>query len=318
MKYIKKGQIIAGAILLGFDWIDEDSIKMLADSFIKDNPEYNYLDYNAKEYLKYLSHQGNKYILVRKQYEEGGYIKPDAAVELDNLVGPEITEFYQNLNIEKFVLLKLWNIVSYSSQNEDLLFSKFEQEYLRKLKEKGCLEITADETSLTGESQVTISKRGGLELFKYLHPDDLDRFKDELKIKRINTDILDDFLIEQEILIHSTILEDVGDVLTVERLEEYCKSKVINFFQPGQSRIDFRKLNDYNKVAQMLTIYDDAHSICVCHPNHIFAGEKVLGNGVHDITSIAWDDINPSKMIKKAIIKSLLCQELLGNIQLVD
>ena len=314
-KYINKGQIIAGSILLGFDWVDEDSINLLSSIFTKEHPQQSYMPSIPKEYYKYIYHQGNKYFFHRKLEEKASELKL-AELELFNLVGPEVAAFYQNLNMEGFLLNKIFKLgESYLSGNEDLLFSKFEQEYIQRLKENGCLEVNSSGTENAYETQMTFTDNGRLALFKYLNKEELDMFKEKLRAKGINSNVLDQYLISKNLLV-SCATGDTENIISIESLEDYCKAHGLKLYVHDINKIDFTKLNlnrngnnDHDKISNLFTIFDDGHSIYICHPNHIFRENSIINKETHDITSINWDDIDPSKMLEKGNCKQFIMSD---------
>ena len=56
--------------------------------------------------------------------------------------------------------------------------------------------------------------------------------------------------------------------------------------------------NGKKVIQDILSVWDDGHCIYICHPNHIFAGAKLITKDNREIENINWNDIDIEKMYR--------------------
>ena len=269
-KIFTLGQIIAGAIVKGFDRLDDKTISMLVTEFKREHKDYVYKRDFLPEWDCYLDYQEEKFYLRRDLKHDDKMIVKS---KLKELAGLDVSKFYDELNVQGFVLNKIYEKGgSYHIGIEENIFSNFEQEYVDEMYEWGYFSLYYDEYEVE-DNRVFLSQYGKLALFKYLYKEELERFKKELKSRRINEQILDDYLLSEDLS-----ETHIWSILNVDKLKQYCNEYDRALPENGASEVYFNKI-DLSKnsdgsgrkiISDLLTVFDNGHCIYVCHPNHIF------------------------------------------------
>lgn len=298
-------QIIAGALLLGFKNLSKVDITLLAEDFLKKNPDYNLKELELDYLLKYVKIE-NGIISLKDNYVLGLYIpENDSTLEkrLEQIAGARIRKYLNTFDMEEFLLRKIEYYSVLHTDDIDNLLCKKQQEELNKLYDKGYLTTYWLEDAIYDDTKVTtLSDYGRLKLFKIDYFEELTRFTEELKSMRYDTSILDDFLLKQDLEL------PVWSVLNIENLEQFCNDYNRAITEPGASGVNFERLesvkgsifddNGKKVIQDMLSVWDDGHCIYICHPNHIFDGAKPITHDVRNIKCINWDDIDIEKMFR--------------------
>lgn len=305
-KIFTLGQIIAGAIVKGFDRLDDKTISMLVTEFKREHKDYVYKRDFLPEWDCYFDYQEEKFYLRRDLKRDDKMIVKNKLKELSGL---DVCKFYDELNVHGFVLNKIYEKGgSYSIGIEENIFSKFEQEYVDEMYEWGYFSVDYDEYEVE-DNCVFLSQYGKLALFKYLYKEELERFKKELKSRRINEQVLDDYLLSEDLS-----ETHIWSILNVDKLKQYCNEYDRALPENGASEVYFNKI-DLSKnsdgggrkiISDLLTVFDNGHCIYVCHPNHIFGGAPLLTEDVYDINNVNWDYINIDNMKDKNDFKEFL------------
>lgn len=305
-KIFTLGQIIAGAIVKGFDRLDDKTISMLVTEFKREHKDYVYKRDFLPEWDCYLDYQEEKFYLRRDLKHDDKMIVKS---KLKELAGLDVSKFYDELNVQGFVLNKIYEKGgSYHIGIEENIFSNFEQEYVDEMYEWGYFSVDYDEYEVE-DNRVFLSQYGKLALFKYLYKEELERFKKELKSRRINEQILDDYLLSEDLS-----ETHIWSILNVDKLKQYCNEYDRALPENGASEVYFNKI-DLSKnsdgsgrkiISDLLTVFDNGHCIYVCHPNHIFGGAPLLTEDVYDINNVNWDYINIDNMKDKNDFKEFL------------
>lgn len=300
------GQIIAGAIVKGFDGLDDETISMLVNEFKREHKDYVYKRDFIPEWDCYLDYQEEKFYLRRDLKHNDKIIVKS---KLRDFAGLDVSKFYDELNVHGFVLNKIYEKGgSYRIGFADNIFSKFEQEYVDEMYEWGYFGVDYDEYDVD-DNLVFLTQCGKLALFKYLYKEELERFKKELKSRRINEQVLDGYLLNEDLSeIH------IWSILNVDKLNQYCNEYGKVFPENSTSEVHFNKIDlsknsdgsDRKIISDLLTVFDNGHCIYVCHPNHIFNGYPLLTEDVYDINNINWDYINIDKMKDKNDFKEFI------------
>ena len=301
---VSLGEIIAGAFYIGFDRLDKRTIDLLVEEFKEEYKDYSYNNDFLKDWYKYLEYHDDKFYL-RSDLKLSSYLedeKMSVRRKLQELSGSTVSKFYSDLNTYKFLLKKIYKMGgSYPSEYESNIFSKYERVYLDTMyNELGYLNVMHDEFDYGELPTVFLSDYGKVVLFKSIYKEEIKIFKEEMKSRRIDDNLLDDYLLTRD------LLEDgIWDILNVDYLKEYCNKYDRAFLEEGAREVYFNKL-DLSKnsdgsgkkaLTNLFTIFDDGHTIYVCHPNHIF--HNIITPDIEDITNINWDDIDMNKMFEK-------------------
>ena len=90
-------------------------------------------------------------------------------------------------------------------------------------------------------------------------------------------------------------------------------------FENRTSEINYKRLksvygsffDDEGKkiIEDILSVWDDGHCIYICHPNHIFAGNKLITKDNREIKNINWNDIDINKMFRINDYKTFISPE---------
>lgn len=172
-KIFTLGQIIAGAIVKGFDRLDDKTISMLVTEFKREHKDYVYKRDFLPEWDCYLDYQEEKFYLRRDLKHDDKMIVKS---KLKELAGLDVSKFYDELNVHRFVLNKIYEKGgSYHIGIEENIFSNFEQEYVDEMYEWGYFSVDYDEYEVE-DNRVFLSQYGKLALFKYLYKEELERF----------------------------------------------------------------------------------------------------------------------------------------------
>lgn len=249
---LKMEQIIAGALLLGFDRFYSADITLLAKDFLKKNPgyelknldwEYIHTGYEFQYFdlqcickfinIKYGEITLKDGLTMKSSETENG---SDLEKILDQIVGDHIRIYINNLDIEAFVLRKI-NIHEFSEWDIERLFCDKQQEIMDILYEKGYLtRFWENDCKIT-----KLSNRGKVKLFKIDYAEELTRFTEKLKSMSYDVNLLDDFLLKQDLEL------PVWDILNIESLEQFCNDYDRAISEPNVSEVYFEGLERVKK-----------------------------------------------------------------------
>ncbi len=295
-------QLVAGA-LLKFDRVSSLDIFLLAKSFLKRNPDYELSDMKL-DYLKdYVEVEEGK-ISLKNGLNLDSYVPQNESnlrKRLEQIAGACIRKYFQEFDIEEFMIRKIEHYSGIREDDMDSIFCKTQQEELKKLDEKGYLTTTwQDEAIYDDYRETRLSDFGKLRLFKIDNVEEIRRFIEILSM-RYDTSLLDDFLIKQDLDM------PVWSVLDLVKLEEFCNCYDRAISEEGASSINLIRLQSDKKtildeqgkklMENMLSVWDN-HCIHICHPNHLFAGAKPITADVREMVNINWDDIDVEKMLR--------------------
>ena len=242
-------QIIAGALLLNFDNISNVDISLLAEDFLKKNPNYS-LDAENSDYInKYIKTQ-NGQISLKDGLNMDSYIPENESnlrKRLEQIAGARIRKYLETFNIEEFMLRKIKHYSRLQVDIIDSLLCKKQQEELEKLDDKGYLTTFWEEDAIYDDTKViALSDYGKIKLFKIDYAEELGRFIEELKSLRYDINLLDDFLLKQDLEL------PVWSVLNIENLEQFCNDYDRAITEPGASGVYFERLE-----SKKGSIFDD-------------------------------------------------------------
>ena len=229
--------------------------------------------------------------------------KSNLRKRLEQIAGARIRKYLETFDIEEFILRKIKFYSTIPVDKIDNLLCKRQQEELNRLDDQGYLTSYWEEESIHDDYKViTLSDCGKIKLFKIDYDIEIERFIAELKSLRYDVNLLDDFLLRQDLEL------PVWNILNIQNLEQFCNDYDRAIAEPGASGVCFERLENVRgsifdetgkKVIQdMLSVWDDGHCIYICHPNHIFDGAKPITKDVRNIRFINWDDIDIEKMFR--------------------
>lgn len=310
---LHKEQMIAGG-LLKFESVSNLDIAVLIFDFFHKYPDYEV---------------NNDELASIRDYVEinDGVISLKSGLNLESILGNELTlrerleqiagdcinNYCQNLDIEEFILRKIDHRSGVIEDRKNNLFCKIQQEKLKKLEEKGyVITIWQREAIYDDYREIKLSIFGKLKLFKIDSAKEISRFTEMLKSMRYDTNLLDDFLLKQDLDM------PVWSVLDLEKLAEFCSFYDRAISEEGVSSIDFARLQSDEKtilkeqgrqfMRGMLGVWSN-NCIHICHPNHLFAGTKLLTKDVRELVNVNWDDIDIEKMLDKKDYKTFVSDD---------
>lgn len=296
-------QLVAGA-LLSFEKISSVDISLLVKDFARKYPDYEFVDLNWN-YLKDLVAFDDDNISLKDGSDLNSYVSANESKlkkRLEEIAGSRVRKYFQELDLEEFMLRKIAYYSSIKEDNLDNLFCNSQQEMLKKLNDKHYLStIWNDDTLWDDYREIRLSNLGKLRLFKIDYAKEIKEFVERLKSMRYDVSLLDDFLIKQDLDM------PVGAILSLEKLKSFCNCYDRAMTEDGVSEINFMKLASDKKtilddsgkdlMENMLAVWD-SHCIHICHPNHLFAGAKALTPDVREMVNINWDDIDIERMLR--------------------
>ena len=296
-------QIIAGALLLGFDNISKVDLKLLYEDFLNKNPNYSF-DAEETGYInRYIKTENDK-IVLKDGLTLDSYLPEEEStlrVRLEQMARAGVRRYIETFNMEEYLLRKIKHYTSIEVDNIDNFLCEKEQEELAKLDEKGYTTSYWEEDCVYDDTKViALSDYGKVQLFKIDRADEVEKFKEKLRTLRYDVNVLDDFLLKQDLELGAFT------ILNIVNFRYFCSAYDRAITEPGASYVNFERLkskkdNTFNEeskklLSDMLSVFDGGHCIYICHPNHIFDGAKILTKDVRDINYVNWDDINIDKM----------------------
>lgn len=304
-------QLIAGALLY-FDNVSSLDISLLKDDFLKKNPDYQFSDMRI-DYLKNYIVINEGKISLKEGLSLESYISENESTlrkRLEQIAGAHIRKYLETFEIEEFMLRKIERCSGVREDDIENVFCKKQQEQLKQLDEKGYLITIWQEDAIYDDyREIRLSIFGKLRLFKIDNEEEIRRFTDILKSMRYDINLLDDFLIKQDLDL------PIWSVLDLVKLDKFCNDYDRAITEDGASPINFIRLesdkkeiltDEGKKVMQdMLSVWDN-HCIHICHPNHLFAGAKPLTADVREMANINWNDIDIERMLRINDYKTFL------------
>ena len=302
---ISMEQIIAGALLLGFDNISKVDLELLSLDFWNKNSDYSIDAEEQGNINRYIKTENDK-ISLKEGLTLDSYLPEEESslrVRLEQMAREGVRRYIETFNMEEYLLRKIKHYTSIEVDNIDNFLCKMEQEELAKLDEKGYITSYWEEDCIYDDTKViALSDYGKVQLFKIDRADEVGKFKEKLRTLRYDVNALDDFLLKQDLELGAFT------ILNIVNFRYFCSAYDRAITEPGASYVDFERLkskndNTFNEeskniLSDMLSVWDDGHCIYICHPNHIFDGTKLLTKDVRDINYVNWDDIDIEKMFK--------------------
>lgn len=200
-------QLIAGA-LLKFERVSSLDISLLSKDFLKRYPNYEFSDVELG-YLKDSVEVENGIISLKN----GLNIRK----RLEQIAGNHIINYFQEFDIEEFILRKIEYYSGVREERIDTVFCKAQQDEVKKLEEKGYLTTNwQDDVIYDDYRETKLSNYGKLRLFKIDNAKEVKGFIELLKSMRYDITLLDDFFIKQDLDM------PVWSILDLIKLDEFC------------------------------------------------------------------------------------------------
>lgn len=296
-------QLIAEAFLLGFDKVSSLDIDILREMFLSKYPNYEFMVDKEEYLLKYIAVE-DSCIVLKEGLTLDSYIEENNSnleKRLRQIAGRAIREGFKDFDEEEFILRKIQHSSTVFTDYIPFMFSLSQQQKIKELEGKGYLITTwQDEIPYEDYREIGVSQKGNVLIFKSNHKSEIERFVNELKSLRCDTSLLDDYLLTVD------LTDQIWSILDVKKLEEFCKTYDRALPEPGAQGVYFKRLGNKKgsifdeegtkQIQNMLSVWDEGHCIFVCHPNHLFAGEKLQTADVREIKHINWNDIDINKM----------------------
>ena len=303
-KTIAVEQIMAEALLLGFDRIDSTDITIFFDEFLEKNPNYT-VDVETLDYIsKYIKNVRGR-IFLKDNLNLNSHLKDYNCTlkkRLEQIAGSNVIDALKNFNLEEFILIKINHYGGISCEYLEDYFCKIQMEELNKLEDKGYIEsIWKDEAIYDNYKVIRLSDFGKRELFKYRNAKEMERFTHKLQSLRYDVSILDGYLLRQD------LKEPASSFLNIDEFDKYCNDLNITGLVPGVTKVCYDLLgskeelldkNNRKLLNELVYVWDFSHSIYICHPNDVFRGPKTISEDVKTIKNINWDDIDIEMMLR--------------------
>lgn len=300
MIYLDIEQLVAGALYYGFDEIKAHTLPLLIKDFLEKNPNCAFIgikDVNQIPRISHINLNGELYSVINnKKIKEAFSDKKTAKLELKTIAGFRVIDYFHDFDLTTFLLEKIERLdYEYGSSEERELFSDFEINELRKLIKKGYLMKIDSTYSIINNFKTAITELGQAKLYISRHKKEIECFIERLSSKRYVSSHLEEFLADQD------LSKDPQMILTCDRFVEFCKRNKKEIFLPGTTKVSFNRVKNLSKninIDRLITIYDQNHSIVLCHPDEAFNGKSIISLENHEIESISWNDISSKKVSK--------------------
>ena len=277
-------ELIIGALLSGFDVIYIFDIAMIVEDFKSKNAKYLFKNIESPSLKKIVSIDNDK-IKLRSGITLGSLIDGITVKNfLTNMVSDVVLNYFYNLNINIFTLLKLRKLSYLDDDDMNIILSSNEKVELQRLIDDGM--VAFDDTENSIFRKYSITKRGTIELYKYDHKTEYDDFVLMLRRLRCDLSIIDDYLLEQSFDF------PVWSIFSINFLIDFCKEYKRCLFEKGAQELNFQSFNDESNIFNL----NDNETMFFCHPNNIIKGIEPLNGDINYMLHINWDDIDIEKM----------------------
>ena len=211
-------QIIAGAILK-FKTITNVDIVILANLLIQKG--YNIEDYEIDDCKKYNDSCTRKVILDNDSNLDDYILINDKSIRLFDwlleIQGNDLKNFFDSLDLKIFTLKKVKYFGYVSCDLVNYLFSEIQTNELIDLIKKGYLMVSwNNDIPHEDFKQITLTKSGKVQLFKFDHFDKLNEFKKELIKLNYDVNLIEKFLEKQDLQLLT------NEILSLENFTYYC------------------------------------------------------------------------------------------------
>ena len=299
-KDAKFEQLVAGAITR-FGQIDTVGLTLLSGGLLLN--EITISDEPFTDIVDYIEYKGGT-IKLKEGYDLEKTTRGCLTLreKLENYQGSKIKNYLTHLNVENFVMRKIKQYSSLDITKRANYFSPTELAVLDTLLAKGYVTTRWNDDYIPQDfEEYVLTKKGEVQLFKEDNADLLVNFILDLESQCYDPNLLDDFLQAQN------LNDKPQELLTLFNFEIFGSLYDRDILSANASIPSFKELHfevgrGYDRdsralITDLLEVLESDHSICICHPNHIFKNKPVTKNNPQ-ITRINWDNIDPARMIK--------------------
>ena len=305
-KLIEKESFLAAMLLLGYERVKLSDIRLFIEMFELKNPSFNSIDSLYVKLQNYINIDQRDTVTIKSEYKMDSYLTENNTTLnalLKKVAGPILLDYIANFDMEEFVLRKMNFFAGVRVDSLDRYFVKKEQDILKQLDEKGFLTTRYNDDVIYDDyKELSLSDYRKVEYFKKDNKEEVDSFVGKLNAMRYDVGLLDDYLLKQDLEQHPS------QILTIDGLNEFCLTYDRCNLAPGASPLFFTRLKNKRgsifdeegkkMMEDMLSVIDDGHCIYVCHPNHIFAGDKPINGEVKRMLNVNWNDIDVSRLFR--------------------
>ena len=221
----------------------------------------------------------------------------------------KVKEIFDNLDMKEFVLRKVEKYRSIADYQIKRIFNIEQESELYKLEDNRYISSKYnDDIPHDDYKEYYLSKKGELILFKKDYKKEIDTFIKLLNENKYDETLIDDFLMTQK------LNKSPYNILTISNFLNFCYTYDRNPNKSITNELHFERLktvpdtmldeNGKERMQDMLSVWDDAHCIHICHPNHIF--DNIINKDNRTIDTIDWDNIDIDKMFNKKDYKTFI------------
>lgn len=206
---LRMDQLLATAFLLNIKRISNLDIKILKETFLSKNPNYEFNALKTSNIINLIKIENEKISL-----KDDLTLNVNLIEKFKQIADP----LYKDITIEEFMLRKINYLNRIDVETIDKIFCKTQLKELNRLDNKGYLTtIWYDDIPNDDCKQIRLSNYGNRQLFKIEYKAELEDFIKRLDSLGYNAALVNDFLLTQD-------LESlpVFSILKIERFEEYC------------------------------------------------------------------------------------------------
>lgn len=291
-KVVGMNELVAG-LLLTFDKFDTTDLSLVI-SDLKRKYDNLYIDdvfSNIKEFIK----EENGVIALKDGLTMNSYIEEEVSTLgnfLQKVAGEEIIEYCNHMDIDGLTLKKIKELEDVPVDSLRMFFNSKQLDVIDALLKSNCLITKWVDNNIYDDFQtIGLTFLGEKKLYMYQYEKEIEEFKASLKTMRYDDTLVDDFLKTQ------VLSEEPDELLTVDNFIDYCYSYDRAPLQEGVVSIVYSNDNCLNKeMRNMTSIWDNGHSIYICHPNNIFTPEIVTIKD-REIKNINWSQFDIAKML---------------------
>lgn len=210
-------KLLAGA-LLTFDRVDHTDLNILNDFLMIENNLFA-----SDEYIgdidELIDVDKKGVVSLSKGLELSTQIDGEIVEEkLKKIAGPEILEFFANLNIEMVTLTKLNRVGSVMLDEMDTVLNLKQQEASEKLVDKYYALLVWNENYLDGPHlDMVISSYGKQILFEYMNKEQITNFKQQVEEAGLNSSFIGDFLRIQ------SLQKPTTQILSISKFKQFTE-----------------------------------------------------------------------------------------------
>lgn len=229
-KILYQEQIIAMGLLLGFEEVTDLDMHILSTDYLTHNRGYAYSTAWNTGLYRYLQQLRNG-VRLEAGVDLNSYVlefNTNVRRYLEGIAGEHVLKYFESFNLENFMLRKIGNF-AIKEENIPHMFCKAQQQEWNRMVKKGYISKDWNEDIPHQDYlEYTLSNLGRLQLFKLTHSKETIAFIKLLNNKHYDVDLLDDFLLTQD------LTRDSKEILTIENFEVFCSTYDRAIVKPKQ------------------------------------------------------------------------------------